>query len=147
MQVGQDVQAPGAAFRQGLDEVGHHEGHGASRVGGGKADVGILEGDAAFGRHAQPAGSLKIDVGIRLGALDVVARRHGLEPVEQAGLGEMVFGRGAPCGCGDGQRQAAAGQEIQQLDDTGFTGMPASSKWRSWAEKCLRNSVMLKPAP
>ena len=86
-------------------------------MGGGEADVRILEGDAAFGRHAQPARRLEIDVGMRLGVLDVVARRHRGEAVEQAGAAEMVFGRAACGGGGDGERQAAAGEEIEQLDD------------------------------
>ena len=80
----------------------------------------ILEGDAAFGRHAQPARRLEIDAGMRLGVLDVVARGHRAEALAQAGAAEMVFGRVASGGRGDGQRQAAAGEEIQQFDNTRF---------------------------
>ena len=54
----------------------------------------ILEGDATFGRHAQPPRRLEIDVGMRLGVLDVVARRERVEAVEQAGAAEMLLGRG-----------------------------------------------------
>ena len=82
-----------------------------------EADVRILEGDAALGRDAQPARRFEIDVGMRLGVLDVVARRQRREAVEQAGAAEMVLGRGAVGRRGDGQRQAAVGQEVQQLDD------------------------------
>ena len=38
----------------------------------------ILEGDASFGCNAQPPRRLEIDVGMRLGAVDVVARRKRL---------------------------------------------------------------------
>ncbi len=57
---------------------------------------------------------------MRLGPLDVVSRRHRLEAVEQARLAEMVLRRPAPGRGRHGERQAAAVQEIQQLDDAGL---------------------------
>jgi hypothetical protein len=85
-----------------------------------QAEVGILEGDAAFGGHAEPARRLEIDVGMRLGAFDVVSRRQRGKAAEQARLAEMVLGRGAPGrGC-DAKRQAAARQEVEQLHDAGL---------------------------
>ena len=83
-------------------------------------DVGVLEGEAAFGRHAQPARRLEIDVGMGLGAFDVVACRDRREAVEQARLAEMALGRGALGGGCDAKRQAAACQEVQQLHDAGL---------------------------
>ena len=94
MQVGQHVDAFGADLGQRLEDVGHHEGHGAGGMGGGEADVRILEGDAARGCHAQPSRRLEIDVGMRLGSLDVVARGHRVEAVEQAGAAKMVLETG-----------------------------------------------------
>ena len=88
----------------------------AGGMGGGEADVGILEGDAALRRDAQPPRRLEIEVGRGLGVVDVVARRERLEAVEQAGAAEMVLGGCAARRGGDRERQAARFQEIQQLD-------------------------------
>src|SRR5260370_31312223 len=84
-------------------------------MGGGEADIGVLEGDAAPGRHAQPPRRLEVDIGVRLAALDVVARGDRLEVAEEPRAAEMALHPpNAPRG-GDAQRRAAASQGIEDL--------------------------------
>ena len=53
MKVVDDPHALGADLGQRRQDIGHHDRHGPGGMGGGEADVGILEGDAARGRHAE----------------------------------------------------------------------------------------------
>ena len=60
MQIVDHSDAFGADFRQGLQDVGHHDRHGAGGMCGGKADIRILEDDAMCWRHARPPGGSEI---------------------------------------------------------------------------------------
>ena len=114
----------------------------AGGMGGGEADVGILEGDAALGRHAEPAGRFEIDVGRGLGVLDVVARGDGGEAVEQAGAPEMALGRGpagAEVATASGRPRPA--RKSSSSTTPGFTGMWSSQALPGMAREAVAELV------
>ena len=83
-----------------------------------QAVVRILQGDASVGRNAEPTRGLEVDIGRRLGVLDIIPRDDGLEALEQPGLSQVPLRRRPGGGCRNRDRQCLVLEKVGRISTT-----------------------------
>ena len=85
-------------------------------MGGADAIERIFQHQAMLRLHPEQPGGMQERVGAWLAARHIIDGHHHVEPMAQAGLAEVPLGRYPGVGGGDGDRQADAGEVVEQRD-------------------------------
>ncbi len=117
-----DVEGEGGDFGGGRDNVGDHDDVEAGGVGGADAGVGVFERVAGGGFDAEAADGFEIDVGLGFAAGDFIAADEDGEVFQEADLFEAAAGVVVAGGGGDGERDAARGEVVEDFADAWFEG-------------------------